>query len=67
MALPRITAVRSRSRARPGKPKSSSASRLAAMAHFWLRSMASPTRGGMGSFQSKGAQGKSRTKPPILE
>ena len=40
---------------------------MATMAHFWARSMAWPTRGGIGSFQSNGAHSKSRTNPPILE
>ena len=41
--------------------------RVQATAHFWESSIASPTRGGIGSFQARGFQSHSRTQPPIFE
>jgi len=43
------------------------AARVPATAHFWASSMASLTRGGMGSFQPRGSQVQSLTQPPTWE
>ena len=67
IALPMITAVRSRSNSRAGHPASISAIRVHATAHLWASSIASDTFGGIGSFQPSGFQSQSRTHPPIVE
>ena len=41
--------------------------RVQATAHFWASSIASPTFGGIGSFQPSGSHSQSRTQPPIFE
>ena len=40
---------------------------MQATAHFWASSIASPTFGGIGSFQPSGSHSQSRTQPPIFE
>ena len=59
--------MRARSSGRSGWPASISASRVQVTAHFWPASIASPTRGGTGSFQRAGSHANDRTQPPIFE